>query len=243
MAAPEPQATTAGSYTPILTDAMRLVRVLYAPSGVFEEQKEKPTWFLPWLVIAIVCVAIGFWQLPYTQRVLELAIQSIPNAPQLSAEQLHTRATIGLFVAPIFFLIIALISAGILHLAISLGGSSARYRGLLSVSVFAQVLLPITLVLQAIILRMRGAPGEAITTIGDAQPALGLNVLLSADTGRFMQTLLGGIGPLPLWALFITAVGVMRLEGVKKSKAWTAAITSFVVILLIGAGLASLQRG
>jgi hypothetical protein len=243
MAAPAPQAPVGSSYIPIVTDFMRLVRVLYAPSAVFEEQKEKPTWFLPWLVIGILCMAIGFWQLPYSQRVMELAIQAFPNAPQLTADQLRSRSMIGLIVTPIFFLIFALLGAGILYLAVSVAGGKARYKGMLSVSVFSLVMLPITLILQGIILRMRGGPSEAITTMMDAQPALGLNVLVSADTSRFVTALLAGIGPLPLWGLFITAVGIMRLEGVKKNTAWTAAIASFVVMLLVGAFLASLQRG
>lgn len=244
MAAPAPQAPAATSYTPFATDFMRLVRVLYAPSAVFEEQQAKPTWFLPWLIIAILCVVIGFWELPYSQRVMELAIQAIPNAPQLSAEQLRSRAMIGLFVTPIIFLILALLNAGILFLAVSITGASARFKGLLSVSVFAMVMLPITLLLQGIILRMRGAPGDAIQTVADAQPALGLNVLVSADSaGRFVSTILGGIGPLPLWGLFITAVGIMHLEKVKKSAAWTAAVAAFVVMLLIGAALSGLSRG
>jgi hypothetical protein len=243
MAAPAPQAPAATSYTPFVTDFMRLVRVLYSPSAVFEEQQAKPTWFLPWLIIAILCVAVGFWELPYSARVIELTLQAIPNAPQLSADQMRGRAMYGLIATPIFFLIFALLSAGILYLAVSVAGGRARFRGMLSVSVFTQVMIPITLVLQGIILRLRGAPGDAVTSVADAQPAMGLNVLVSGNASHFMFALLGGIGPLPLWGLFITAVGIQRLEGVKKSTAWTAAIAAFVIMLLIGASLASLQRG
>jgi len=244
MAAPAPQAPAATSYTPFVTDFMRLVRVLYAPSAVFEEQQEKPTWFLPWLIVMILCVAVSFWELPYSQRAMELAIQAIPNAPQLTDAQLRSRATIGLAFLPVVFLILALVNAGILYLAVSITGSRARFKGLLSISVFAQIMIPIALILQGIILRMRGAPGDAITSVADAQPALGLNVLVTADSaGKFLSAILSGIGPLSLWGLFITAVGVMRLEKVKKSAAWTAAVASFVVMLLIGAALASLQRG
>jgi Yip1-like protein len=244
MAAPAPQAPAAVSYTPFVTDFMRLVRVLYAPSAVFEEQQAKPTWFLPWLIIAILCTIIGFWELPYSQRVMELAIQAIPNAPQLSAEQLRTRAMFGLIATPIVFLILALVNAGILFLAVSITGASARFKGLLSISVFAQIMVPIALILQGIILRMRGAPSDAVTSVADAQPALGLNVLFSADSvGKFLSAIMAGIGPLPLWGLFITAVGIMHLEKVKKNAAWTAAVAAYVVMLLIGGFLAGLQRG
>ncbi len=243
MAAPAPQAATPTSYTPILTDALRLVRVLYEPGKVFDEQKAKPTWGLPFIVIAIVCLAISFWQLPYTVRVIELAVQARPNAPQVPASALRTQAMIGMVILPIFFLIAAVVSAGIMYMIVSVGGSSARFRGLMSAAVFSAVLTPITLLLQGVILRMRGAPGEAISVIADAQPPLGLNVLVTAEsTGRFVGALLAGIGPLPIWGLFITAVGVMRLEGVKKGTAWSAAIVSYVVLLLIGASLSMLQR-
>lgn len=242
MAAPAPQAPSTGSYIPFVTDLMRLVRVLYAPSAVFDEQKQKPTWFMPWLVIAIICIVIGFWNLPYSQRTIELALQAIPNAPQLTDAQMRSRAMIGLPFLPIIFLIFALLGAGILYLALTVSGGHGRYRGMLSATVFAQVMLPITLLLQCIILRMRGSPAEAITTMADAQPALGLNVLLTSDS-HFMQAIYAGIGPFQIWAVFITAVGIMRLEGAKKSAAWTAAIASFVVLLLIGAFLAGLQRG
>jgi hypothetical protein len=242
MAAPAPEAPAAPSYTPIVTDVMRLVRVLYEPSKVFEEQREKPTWFVPWLVIAIVCVLIGYVQLPYTQRVIELALQAFPNAPQLSDAQLRSRAMFGIIVTPIVFLIFAFLGAGILYLIVSVGGSGGRYRGMMSATVFSQVLVPVTLLLQALILRMRGSPADAITAIADAQPALGLNVLLTSDS-RFLQTIYAGIGPLPIWSVIIVAIGLMRLEKVKKNTAWGAAIASYVLMLLIGAALSGLQRG
>ncbi|HVO35206.1 MAG TPA: YIP1 family protein [Gemmatimonadales bacterium] len=243
MAAPAPQAPAAASYIPIVTDFLRLVRVLYEPSKVFEEQREKPTWFLPWLVIAILCMVIGFLQLPYTARTVELMMQAYPNAPQLTPAQLHSRAMIGVFVTPIVFLIFAFVGAGILFLIVSVTGSSARYRGMLSATVFAQVMLPITLLLQALILRMRGSPSEAITAVADAQPALGLNVLISGEgSSHFVQAILAGIGPLPIWSVIITAIGIMHLEKAKKSSAWTAAIVSYLLMLLIGAGLAGLQK-
>ena len=246
MAAPVPPTptptSTAPSRIPIVTDAMRLVRVLYEPSKVFEEQREKPTWFLPWLVIAIICLVIGFIQLPYSQRVIEVALQAYPNAPQLTPAQLSSRAMIGVVVTPILFLIFAFLGAGILFLIAAVMGASVRYKGMLSATVFSQVMVPITLILQSVILRIRGAPGDAITTMTDAQPALGLNVLLSSDS-HVVQAIYAGIGPLPIWAIIITAIGIAQLEKAKKSAAWSAAIGSYVVMLLIGALLAGLQRG
>jgi len=244
MAAPEPQATAAPSYTPILTDATRLARVLVSPRAVFDEQREKPTWFLPWLVVAIIVVAFGIWQTPYTQRVIELALEARGTTTQLSPSAMRTQAMIGSVFAPIAFLIFGAISAGILYLILAVTGSTVRYRSMLCAVFFSEAVLPIQYLLQSIILRMRGAPDVAITSVADAQPALGLNLLLPADasSSHFVSALLGGIGPLPIWALIIMVVGIMRLDNVKKGAAWTAALASFVILLLVGAGLASMQR-
>jgi hypothetical protein len=243
MAAPEPQATAAPSYTPILTDAIRLARVLVAPRAVFDEQKEKPTWFLPWLVVAIICVVIGIIQTPYTLRMIEIAVEARGATTQVSSGAMHTQATVGVVVAPIAFLIFGAISAGILYLILAVTGSSVRYRAMLCAVFFSYAVLPIQFLLQAVILRMRGSPDVAITSMADAQPSLGLNLLLPADSSsHFLNALLGGIGPLPLWALIIMVVGIMRLDNVKKGAAWTAALGSFVILLLVGAALAGLQR-
>ena len=243
MAAPEPQAAAARPYTPILTDATRLARVLVSPRAVFDEQREKPTWFLPWVVVAIICIAIGIWQTPYTMRMIGLALEARGSTAQVPAGAMHTQAMIGSVVAPIIFLVFGAIGAGILYLILAVTGSSVRYRAMLSATIFSLAVVPIQFLLQAVILRLRGAPDVAISSLADAQPSLGLNILMPADsTSHFLNALLGGIGPLPIWALIITVVGIMRLDNVKKGPAWTAALVEFVVMLLVGAGLASLQR-
>jgi hypothetical protein len=156
---------------------------------------------------------------------------------------MHTQALVGSIVAPIAFLIFGAISAGILYLILAVTGSTVRYRSMLSAVFFSQAVLPIQYLLQTLILRLRGAPDIAISSMADAQPSLGLNLLFSSDTtSHFLNALLAGIGPLPLWGLIITVVGIMRLDNVKKGAAWTAALGSYVILLLVAAGLASLQK-
>jgi hypothetical protein len=243
MTAPEPEAVTPQPYIPLVTDAWRLVRVLVSPGRVFDEQQAKPTWFLPWLVIAIVAIVIGIIQSPYAERAIQLALEARRPGMNVPPSALHVQAMVGTVVAPVVFLLMAAIGAGIMYLIASVGGASVRYRGMLSATIFAQAVLVVQLVLQALMLHLRGAPGTAITSLMDAQPALGLNLLLPADASPsgFVWTLLGGIGPLPVWALVITGIGILRLEKTKRGPAWSAAIGSYVIMLLIGAGLAGLQ--
>jgi Yip1 domain len=244
MAAPAPETAAPKSYIPIVTDAGRLVRVLFSPGRVFDEQREKPTWFLPWLVIAIVAIIVGIIQTPYTIRTIQLAVEARRPGVTLPPGALHLQAMVGAVIAPVIFLLMGAIGAGIMYVIASITGAKVRYRAMLSAEIFAQAVLIIQYALQALMLHLRGAPEAAISSVMDAQPALGLNLLLPADatTSGFMWTLLGGIGPLPIWAVVIAGIGILRLEKTKPGTAWAAAIGSYLVILLVSAGLASMQR-
>jgi len=71
----------------------------------------------------------------------------------------------------------------------------------------------------------------------DLRVSLGLDLLLSSDStiSGFLRGLLGGIGPISIWGLAITAIGVATLEKQPKGAAWTAATVAFVVMLVVAA--------
>ena len=91
-------------------------------------------------------------------------------------------------------------------------------------------------VLTSVALRMRGGP-ESVTSLADMRVSLGLDLLLSSEStiSGFLRGLLGGIGPISIWGLAITAIGVATLEKQPKGAAWTAATASFVVMLVVAA--------
>jgi len=241
--APAPAAEPASGGIPFVTDFSRVIRVLFSPTAVFEEQRDKPTWFLPWLVIALMAVAISFTTLGYTDRIIELSMASRGAAgqPIPPAVKTFTRfATIA--GAPIAFLILSLISAGIMWVTLMLTGAKVRYKGLLSASVFSLSTGVVMVGLSAVVLRLRGAPAEAIRSMQDSRVSLGLDLLLPAETtiSPFLKAILGSIGPIQIWGLIITAIGVMVLEKQDKGSAWMAALASYAVLLVVGGLLAGM---
>jgi len=245
MTEPTPAAapTPASSGIPFVTDLGRVVRVLFSPTAVFEEQQARPTWFLPWLVIALMAVGVGLTTLPYTDRMMELGMAARGAAGQPVPPSVRTFTRIATMVgAPIAFLILALISAGIMWVTLMLTGAKVRYRGLLSAAVFSLSTGVIAVALSAIVLRLRGAPAEAIRNMQDARVSLGADLLIPADAtvSPFLRALLGGLGPIQIWGLIITAIGVMVLEKQDKGSAWMAALASYVVLLIVGGLLAGL---
>ena len=246
MTEPTPAAETApaSSGVPFVTDAGRVVRVLFSPTAVFQEQQSRPTWFLPWLVIAVMVVLVGLTTLPYTYRMMELGLAARGGAGQELPAAVRTFAKVmSLIAAPIVFLIFSLLAAGVMWVTLMLTGAKVRYRGLLCAAMFASVTRVILIGLTSVVLRLRGTPAEAIRNLQDARVSLGVDLLLPSDAAvsTFLRMVLGEIGPVQVWGLIITATGIMVLEKQDKGSAWTAAMVSFVVGLLIAGLFGGLQ--
>jgi hypothetical protein len=235
MAAPEAAAAPA-AYTPFLTDASRLWRVLFSPGAVFEEQRERPTVWMPWLVLTVVLLIIGAVMRPYSVRMIELAAQARGGGQAPPGGAAAIGATIAMVSTPVAFLLLALVSAFVMWLALLFTGGDVRFRGLMSAAVFSEAVAALQVAAQGVVLAIRGGV-SAINSTADMQVGLGLNLLLSEDSTvpNFVQGVLSGIGPFQIWALALTAIGVATLERQGKAAAWTAAGASYVVLVLLGA--------
>ena len=241
-------APSSSRYIPLVTDAGRVFRVLISPGEVFGEQQEKPTWFLPWLVIGLVVIAISLTSLAYTDRIMELAMQSRGAGGQPVPAGVRTFSRVmSLIGAPLAFLVLGALGAFVMWVTLMISGSGTRvrYKAMLCAAIFSEAAAMLQVAAQTIVLRIRGTPQEAIRTMQDARVTLGLDLLLGADSGvsPFLRAILGGIGPFQIWALIITAVGIQVLEKQDKGTAWMAAIASYVVLLVIGALLAGMGGG
>jgi hypothetical protein len=236
MTAPEGSAAPApaSSYTPVVTDLVRLVRALFSPGAVFAEQSEKPTFWMPWVLVSIGFACTQLLQAPFQARAQQLVLEA---AGRQAPANLATFRLIGVAMTPVITLVMVLLATAILWVAVMTTGEEARYRRLMTATIFAWPAALIQQVVVWVVLRMRGV--ESIRSASDLQVGLGLDLLLPADSGSaFLRAALGGINPFALWSLTITAVGVMVLVKTTAGKAWTAAVAAFVVTLLVAAGLA-----
>jgi len=236
MSAPEPTAAAPAPYTPIVTDLGRLARVLFSPGDVFSEQQERPTFWWPFAVLAVISVIV---QTPFQQRVQELMLAQRGITAPAGAGSGMISLVIGLLVGALVFLIILAISAGVLYLLMAAFGGETTYKKMLTVSIFAAPLYVLQQVLVSIVLHIRGL--DAIRSVWDMIPALGADLLLPADAqvGAFLRIFLGQIGVLQIWGVVVTAVGLMVLAKAGKGAAWAAAIISFLFTAALASWLAA----
>jgi len=108
---------------------------------------------------------------------------------------------------------------------------------MLSVVIHAWPLFFAQQLLAYIVLSMRGL--DAIHGPMDMIVSLGADLALPSDAqvGYFLRFFLGGIGPLQIWQLVISAVGVGIMARAGKGAAWTAATVNYLFWLLLLSGL------
>ena len=225
--------TPGPSGTPVVTDFLRMLRVLVTPTAVFEEQREAPTFWIPWLLLCVMLLAVSFLNFPYTLAAARLG-SAAAGRPFPAAAETIMRFSM-LVAVPLFSLVMLLLTAGLMYLVLMGAGGEVRYKGLMSVAVFSGVVGVLQILATFVVLKLRGP--EGLSTVADYQVSFGLDLLLPADTTvpKFVEGMLKGISPFSLWGLAITAIGIRTMEKTSKGAAWTAAAVSLLCGLLVGA--------
>jgi hypothetical protein len=179
--------------------------------------------------------------MPFTQAAIASRMAQIAQQNPQAAANAAKFQSIGIAFAPIFLLIGLLISAGLLWLLVMLlAGSDAKFKTLLSLSCYVAVPTILLQVAGLVVLKMKGV--DAVTSPDDLRPPLGLN-LLAPGTGGFVGAFLAGINPFSLWSMVLTAIGVQVTHKTSKGAAYTVAIISTLLGVLIGSAFASLGGG
>ena len=214
-------------------------RVLVEPTPVFERVREKPRFFAPYAVLAVVQLALGVVNLPYLKAGItaSMAGRQVPAGGPDPANF----AFIGVIAVPIVLILVFLLSALILWVLVSIFGGEGKFGTLLSVTTYASVPAVVLLsIIGSIVLRLKGV--EAMTSPQDLQPALGLDLLAPSVTG-FLGAVLKAINPFSIWGLVLTAIGVSVTHQLPRNTSYTVATIAFVIGTLIAGVFAGMGGG
>ncbi len=225
---------------PFVTDFLRMARVLVSPTAVFEEQREQPTFWIPWVILFVLLIVIANISFPFTLAISRLGAAAQGRPFPDSAAGFIRGIT---FVAvPVITLIILLLTAGVMYVVLLAAGGEARYKGLMTVAVFTGLLGVLQALLTFVVLKLRDP--ATLHTVADYQVSFGLDLLMPGDMslGKFVDGILRAVSPISVWGLVITAIGVRTMERTSKGAAWAAAGASFVLGLLF-AGLGGVMSG
>ena len=231
-----PEAPSAGQpHTPIVTDAVRLVRVLFSPGAVYSEQQDRPTFWWPWVIISVVYALLQFLQRPFQARIRELMMQRA-GQPARGGGTGAVTTVLGIGGSFLSVLVISAIAAVILYLLLMAFGGETTYKKMLTVVIFTWPIQCIQGILTYVVLTMRGV--ASINSVWDMVVSFGVDLVIPTEgMGSFLRLFLTGIGPLQVWSVAITAIGLTVLGKVGKGAAWTAAIIGYLIGLALASGL------
>jgi hypothetical protein len=232
----------------------RVISTFTAPSKTFEDIKRgNKSWWLPF-VITLLSFAVFFgvvstkvtWPTVYeneqrnapefAKRMLE---QAPPDRRAAQAKAGPMTQAVTAAISPIGVIIIDLIAAGVLLATINFGfGGNASFGSLFAVTLYAGLVLwPLRWLLAAgatllIDPETFSINNPAPTNIGAFFPGLKASSLL-------LYSFLTALDAPTLWCMFITAIGVATVAGVKRSAGYIAVFGWWFIGLLIGVGIAA----
>ena len=206
------------------------------PSAAFSSLKSQPRWGIAFIVFYLFSVLITWAILPYSEALS--AAQLMKSG--LQPEQLEAAENIGqifkgigIFVGPIFAILVFAIISGILRLATRffVDGDTLAFRHIYAAVVHISLIgCLIQLVNVALLLVFRDI--EGIKGAADLKMIPGLHLLLGGGANPKLAMFLSHINPLNLWLIAVIAIAIAMLADMEKNRARVAAVILWIVSIL-----------
>jgi len=214
-----------------LSDMLDVFNVLHDPGAVFNRVKERARILGPWIVLSAAFIVISIVSRPYQEAAMDAFKATL--APEQAVRMGNRGAgggVVGLILTPLIVLVIVGIGAGALWLGVMITGAQAQYKKLYSVLAYSSITYILFAVVGVIVLTVRGK--AAITGFADVRAPLGLDLLVPS-AGIFLGTVLNGINPFSVWAVWLTGTGISITHGISRGAAIAVTAVAYLICLLL----------
>lgn len=229
-----------------LSEVERVVDTFVAPAKTFTDLRRSANWFVPWLLMAIVGIAmvvvvdkkLGMEKVAENQLALQpkRAAQLDNLPPERRAAQMETIAKYTRVVAyayPASIVIVLAIIAAVLLGSFNFGlGAELTFNQSMAVCMYAS--LPDILKALLAILAIAVGGGEAFTFQNPVVSNLGG---LVDPSSHFLYAIATAVDIFTLWTLVLAGIGFSCLTKVKRGACMAVVFGWWLVVVLGGAGL------
>jgi hypothetical protein len=237
---------------PGLSQAARLINIFIAPRKTFEDLKQNPSWWVPFLLGAIIALAFGIVAVQkidlvrFSRQQIEQNKFAQKQIEQLSPEQQEqayqsgaTRSKFAFYFSPIIGFVISLIVAAVLMAVFNFGfAADIPFKRALAIVFYSFFPRALYSVLLAISLLVASDP-NAIDIAGNPMPT-NLGFFMDPQGNKFIYSLASNLDIMALWTVVLLGLGFAAASENRKLKSSTTIATMCViygVLILIGAGL------
>lgn len=246
--APSPAPEPVG---PGLSEPQRLVNVFIAPTKTFTDLKRNPSWWVPWLIAAVLTLIFGVIavqkidMMKFTEQQVErskLAQRQLENlSPEQRAQNLQIRAMVSkviFYVAPVIALIISLIVAAVLMAIFNfMLGAEVPFPRALGVVFYTGLVGAIRSVLLIVSVLLSADPSTIdLTNPMPTNPGFFLD---PQTTNAALYSLASSLDIFTIWSCILLGLGFAMASSNRKPSVGTGIATVFIaygILVLIGMG-------
>lgn len=229
---------------PGLSQGERVVDTFIAPTKTFTDILRDSSWWLPYLLGAVVGLAFAYAILNkvglptlvdgvihHSKMLEDQVANATPDVAAKIRSRIETQFKFS-YLAPVIGLVLGLICAGVLLATANfVFGGKAKYKQMLAVWFYAT--LPLVLFNLLIIgAAYAGLSGDQF----DINNALGTNIgyyLSGGDTPHWLVTLLSAVDVFALWIALLLTIGVSIVAGIKRSSAAVVVFGWWILFTLL----------
>ena len=230
--------------TPALSQGERVIDTFIAPSKTFTDILRSQSWWLPFLISAVVSYGYVFalqsrvgWDTIAANAIKQdpKAVERMANAPAAQQAQVQkiTTASIqyGLYASPIIILLSAAVIALVLWGTINfLFGGRATFGRVFAVWLYGSLPLQLLYIL-AIVTLFAGVDKEAFNINNPVGTNIGF--YLPAESPQWMIKLGTSIDIFWVWSMILAGIGLAIVAKVKRAAGLTAVFGWWVLILIV----------
>ncbi len=222
--------------------ASKVLNIFFEPKKVFESLKIKPTWVIPFLIVALLGIGFFYYTFPFIMHQQVERIQENERIPDEQKEQIIEKMTEKdhpplwqLAFAPIGSLVALVVVAAVLFFVFNvlLGGDST-FRKVFSVYCYSSLIAIPSMIVKFPLIMIKGSL--------NVQTSLAL--LLSANAkDTFLYSVLSGFDIFSFWQVILVSMGLGVMYKYTTKKAFTAVFVLWVIWIVAKSGLSTLFGG
>jgi Yip1-like protein len=221
-----------------------LLDTVVSPKEAFETLAVSPTWGWALLVSLVLPIAAYFFMVPAIQHGMlgDLAKQAATN-PQIAQLTPEQRAKFAgyvpyfVFITPIAIMFFVFLQTIVMTIFNATGKGQASFGKLWAAAMNICVLYGIGQVVAAAVVFIRGP--DSFNSAAEVQRALpSLAMLVPGVSDPHLLAFLASVNPIVIWSVVLIAMAMRYTAKVSTGPAWGAAITSYLIPMLIGVGFA-----
>jgi hypothetical protein len=222
--------------------ASKVLNTFFEPRRVFESLKIKPTWLVPFIIVALLGIGFYYYTYPFIMDQQVERIQENERIPQEQKERIVEKLKERdhppmwqLALAPAGSLVSLVVVAAVLFFVFNvlLGGDSS-FRRVFSVYCYSALIAIPSMIVKF----------PLIMTKGNLNVQTSLALILSPDAkDTFLYSVFSSFDIFTIWQVILVSMGMGVMYKYSTKKAFTAVLVLWIIWILLKSGLSTLFGG